>query len=1008
MALTGKLDADFSAFYDACTKAVLSLVGMNEAGKGTETAFNGLTESVSSSAAGMVAAVASGEVVADVLKKIGDMAMEAATALPELIAHTIEVGNQLYEMSLKTGASVENLSALRYVASQTGIEFSKFGTIFSKMEQNLGASGAAADHLQSKLNDLHLNLQTLKNEKPDQAFIDIMDALSQIPNRADQAAIGVAVFGKGFKDMAGLTQESISRMIADAKDLGVVMSTETAAAAHAAEIGFNGFRMQLEAVGAHIASAFLPAIIGVTADLRDLFKGALDSVNSSLAAMGGGGGFLATVAAAMGTGDKAIQAQTQLYEYFKEGLIGVVRYGVEPLVTAFAGMMQIWDEALILGKAVVLGYEGITYSIEGLLYYTNKLAQYTDPMNAAKYKADAATISIAMDELYDKMAANDGEIETLKKNQKDWADTGVATNAAIEKSLTALGQTHRDVGKTINEFADASKNAYGGVGKDVEGAATKVKGFDKTLADLTAKIDAANNANASYADKLKVFGAEAAKVALEAHTMGITVSASVQDVADAFAQAQLDKTIAGWMKGINNFEAVLKELPKVSLDSFKSLVAETDAYQKSVEALYQQSTTGADLQIHNINRAHDAAIKALNDETQERDALYTETRNNIDAFYQHQTDVANKTASTIEERMAAQGVYTQERLDEMAFNAAQDYNQMVADGGYTAQQLAAAAKKSQDAWDAADGEIKTSWHTALSDMLGGLDQLGQAIGGTFGKLTSAASSAFKSATAGVANLASGFASFASGDILGGISGVISGVGGIASAAITAGKAIGGLISNLFGLGSKGRDAVVQFADSFGGFDALHVKLNALGDSGEQLWIKLTQGVGKNDPAAAKAAIQAITDALAAQQNASQDTQVQTEAQAAATVETATEASNALDTVTEKLKANVDDWKTWGDAVNGVINAVGAAVIAMPTPSAPGTVPGFATGTKGEYLDFGSGTLAMLHGKERVMTPGESAGGGGGGGTAVIQIDGRTLAEIVVPEMPGVIRRYGLA
>jgi len=33
--------------------------------------------------------------------------------------------------------------------------------------------------------------------------------------------------------------------------------------------------------------------------------------------------------------------------------------------------------------------------------------------------------------------------------------------------------------------------------------------------------------------------------------------------------------------------------------------------------------------------------------------------------------------------------------------------------------------------------------------------------------------------------------------------------------------------------------------------------------------------------------------------------------------------------------------------------------------------------------------------------------GGSGGTAIIQLDGRTLAEIIVPAMPGVIKRYGL-
>ena len=43
---------------------------------------------------------------------------------------------------------------------------------------------------------------------------------------------------------------------------------------------------------------------------------------------------------------------------------------------------------------------------------------------------------------------------------------------------------------------------------------------------------------------------------------------------------------------------------------------------------------------------------------------------------------------------------------------------------------------------------------------------------------------------------------------------------------------------------------------------------------------------------------------------------------------------------------------------------------VPSLDGGGSLPGFATGTQGRYLDFGVGTPVMLHGRERVMTEAE--------------------------------------
>jgi hypothetical protein len=72
------------------------------------------------------------------------------------------------------------------------------------------------------------------------------------------------------------------------------------------------------------------------------------------------------------------------------------------------------------------------------------------------------------------------------------------------------------------------------------------------------------------------------------------------------------------------------------------------------------------------------------------------------------------------------------------------------------------------------------------------------------------------------------------------------------------------------------------------------------------------------------------------------------------------------------------------------------------------LPAFASGTHGQYMDFGPGTPVMLHGRERVMTAGEAfVDSRGGMMTVVVEADGRQMARLVTPWIPGEVRRLGL-
>jgi hypothetical protein len=197
------------------------------------------------------------------LAKIGAGLTGVGTAIvtPFLTAAKVfaDVGSELVDMSQRTGASVEALSELAFVADQTGTSLSSLETGIKFLQKNLVAAADGSAEAQESFANLGLSLADLQGLAPDEQFARIADGIAAIEDPAQRTAAVLRVFGRSGTELLPLLSngaEGIRLLREEARRLGLTMSTEDAQAAET----FGDSLATVLAVGRRIAVAIGSAV----------------------------------------------------------------------------------------------------------------------------------------------------------------------------------------------------------------------------------------------------------------------------------------------------------------------------------------------------------------------------------------------------------------------------------------------------------------------------------------------------------------------------------------------------------------------------------------------------------------------------------------------------------------------------------------------------------------------------------------------------------------------------
>lgn len=134
--------------------------------------------------------------------------------------------SNMNDLSAQTGITTQRLQALNYVGAAAGVTVEDMATGVAQLAKRLiGGDDGAANAIQK----LGLNTQALINLGPDQAFIEIAEAVARIPNPMERSATMIELFGRNGAKFLRLANDELKELVKNAERFAIPQETLDAA-----------------------------------------------------------------------------------------------------------------------------------------------------------------------------------------------------------------------------------------------------------------------------------------------------------------------------------------------------------------------------------------------------------------------------------------------------------------------------------------------------------------------------------------------------------------------------------------------------------------------------------------------------------------------------------------------------------------------------------------------------------------------------------------------------------
>mgnify|MGYP005814799189 CR=1 FL=1 len=139
------------------------------------------------------------------------------------IKKTADLGDQLDKMSARTGASVDFLNQMGFVARRSGSSLGAIEKGFKTLSTQLVTADRATEATINAFKDLGVDINDLKGRNPEEVFEEMLKAVAAVPDEMKRAGIASELFGRAGIQLLPIFAsgaDGMDQLMERAKELG--------------------------------------------------------------------------------------------------------------------------------------------------------------------------------------------------------------------------------------------------------------------------------------------------------------------------------------------------------------------------------------------------------------------------------------------------------------------------------------------------------------------------------------------------------------------------------------------------------------------------------------------------------------------------------------------------------------------------------------------------------------------------------------------------------------------